>query len=75
MPLHAIYDDDLEKLLENIGLLATLKAGKLHCHVCSDPITLESFYAAYPNSGAVRVVCSKPRCIKEFTMAVAASGD
>lgn len=61
--LRAIHDDDLDMLLERLGLTHDLRAGKLTCKICSEPVTRETLQGIFPDSGALRVVCNKPSCV------------
>ncbi len=64
--LRAVHDDDLPAYLESLGLLSDIKAGRLRCKFCDDPVTLVNLHALFPDSGAVRLACSKPDCIKQL---------
>jgi hypothetical protein len=64
--IHAIHDDDLEKFLAAIGLLNSLKAGKLKCKFCDAIVTLESIYSIFPDSGNISLVCNKEQCKYSF---------
>lgn len=64
--IHAIHDYDLEKFLDSIGLLNSIKAKKLRCKFCDSYITLESLYSVFPESGNISLVCSEDGCIQKF---------
>ena len=65
-PLKAVHDDDLDILLDRLGLSGELRAGRLRCKVCEDTITRDTLQALFPDSGIIRVICSKPLCMKQF---------
>lgn len=62
--LRAVHDDDLEKVLDALGLLEDVKAGRTRCAVCHDPVNLDNLHAVFPDGGDVKVTCSKPECVK-----------
>lgn len=62
--LKAVHDDDLTEVLEELGLLTAIGAGRTFCHFCSEPVSLESLYALFRESGQIRLVCSKPICVR-----------
>lgn len=61
--IHAIYDEELESLLKNLGLFHDFSAGLLHCSISRDVITWENLNAIYPDSGSIKVTCSRPECV------------
>ena len=64
--LSAVHDDDLPTYLESLGLFSDLKAGRIVCKFCADVITLVNLHALFPDSGNIRLTCSKPECIKKL---------
>jgi len=67
--LRAIHDVDLEEFLERLGLLGSIKEGKVTCVQCGSVVTLDNFGAAFPESGRIRVVCDKLECLRPFLRA------
>lgn len=63
-PLHAVHDDELLDFLKSLGILADVQAGRTHCAFCNAPVTLRNLNAVFPQSGAVRVACAQPSCVK-----------
>ncbi len=61
-PLHAVHDDDLRKLLGNLGVLDQFDAGQLKCRFCGDVITEKNLNAVFPYSNEVAIVCDKAEC-------------
>lgn len=61
--LHAVYDHELEQLLDSLGLRSKFHAGRLLCAFSRDVITWENLNAVFPDSGEVKVVCTKPECV------------
>lgn len=64
--IKAIHDDDLTHFLQSIGLLTSIESGKIRCMCCNDTVTLKTFYAAIPEAGTIKIICSKPSCIKNI---------
>jgi hypothetical protein len=57
-----VYDDDLEILLENLGLMTKLRGGRLKCAFCSEALQVESIGGVFPDSGQIKIACDKPEC-------------
>lgn len=64
--IKAIYDDDFEQILIKINELHDVKAGKRKCKICNSTITLNNIACIFPESGAVKYICSKEVCISCF---------
>ncbi len=64
--LQAVHDDDLMTYMESLGLRKDFERGNLICRICGDVITLENLNAFLPDSGQIRVFCSKPDCVKKL---------
>lgn len=64
--LNTVYDDDLIKLLEKLGLKEKFDNGQLKCKFTSETITFENLYSIFPESGDIKLVCNKPEAVKQF---------
>lgn len=64
--LQAVHDDDLMTYMDSLGLLKEFQLGRLTCRTCGDVITMENLHAFLPDSGQIRVFCSKPDCVKQL---------
>lgn len=64
--LKSVHDDDLEKLLEKLGILSKFKQRKLKCTFCKTTITMENLNSIFPQSGAIKIVCDKIECMREL---------
>lgn len=62
--LNAVYDKDLELFLTNLNLLDKIKNGKIKCKFTKEIITLENFYAVFPEEGTIKVVSDSPKAIR-----------
>ena len=65
--LNAVHDNDLNKLLINLGLLDKLHEGRLKCKFTGTLITFDNLYSIFPESGDIKLVCDEPDAIKLFT--------
>lgn len=72
----AVYDQDLQRVLANLGILDELIAGKLGCAVCGCQVDLDNLGTIFPEDDKVRVSCDNNRCVRIITTqgAVAPSG-
>jgi hypothetical protein len=64
--LHAVHDDDLVAVLEALGLARDFDGGRLTCKFCGDVITWSNLHSLFPESGDIKLVCSKPECVKSL---------
>jgi len=62
--IRAVHDDDLDAVLDRLGLGGQLRAGELKCRICGDTVSRETLQALFPDSGAIKVLCNKPSCMK-----------
>jgi hypothetical protein len=62
--LKAVYDQDLERMLANLGILDKLVAGELKCAVCECQVGLDNLGAIFPDGDEVGVACDNDRCIR-----------
>jgi len=62
----SVYDKDLEKILDGLGLLNKFKSGKLKCKFCHDTISLNNLHSFFPEAGKIRFICDKSNCVKEL---------
>lgn len=61
--LAAVHDDDLELYLDRLGVRSRFSRGDVHCFSCEGVLSLETLAALFPDSGVVKVACSKPQCL------------
>jgi hypothetical protein len=64
--IHAVHDDDLDAVLDRLGLGGQLRGGDLRCTICGETVTRGTLQALIPDSGAIKVLCSKPSCLKRL---------
>jgi len=64
--LRAIYEDDLIKFLESIGIKSAIERGDLRCHICNEVVSIDSLQAVIPLEKNIGVVCSKKNCLNKI---------
>lgn len=65
--INAVYEGDLEKILDGLELTNKIKSKKIKCKFTKKTITFNNFHAAFPEAGAIKVVCNTPEAILEFS--------
>ena len=63
----AIYDEDLEQVLSNLGILDELIAGELNCAVCGCQVDLDNLGTIFPDDDGVGISCDNDRCVRTIT--------
>ena len=63
----AVYEQDLEQVLANLGILDKLIAGELNCAVCSCQVDLDNLGTIFVDGDNVGVSCDNDRCIRAIT--------
>lgn len=64
--IQAVHDEDLEKVLEGLGILNKFKRGELKCKFCNTTITFGNLHSIFPQSGAIKIVCDNSGCVREL---------
>ena len=65
--LHAVLDEDMTRVLEELGQLQSLESGNILCHECGTPIALKNLQIIVPMlSGEYRFVCDKIECVESY---------
>ena len=62
--LEAVHSDDLETLLESLGVLDDVQQGRSRCSVCNDSVSIKSISGIYPEKGKVLFLCEKQSCVE-----------
>ncbi len=61
--IKAVHDDDLNNLLENLGLLAKFNSGQIKCAFCGDVVNFGNLHSLFHHGGIIKMSCSKPVCV------------
>ena len=59
----AVYEDDFQQFLKQIGILDEVTKGSIKCKFCGEPVSLDNIVSVFPEGGTIKVVCDKPQCI------------
>jgi len=62
----AIYEDDLNTLLDNLNLRQQLEGGSLRCFFCKTTITFDNLICLFPDSGAIKICCDDLNCMSQL---------
>ncbi len=62
--VHAVHDDDLQAVLDKLGLATAFGKGELRCKFCGDVMTWDNLHSLFPDGGSIKLVCDKPECAK-----------
>jgi len=58
----AVHDKDLENVLTDLGLLQSLREGRLRCAMCECVVSIENLQCIFPKGSEIKVCCDKPDC-------------
>ena len=64
--IEAVHDYDLEKTLKNLGLLSKIHNNTIKCKFCKSKLSMHNIYAMFPESGSIKIICSKTSCVKQL---------
>lgn len=62
--VHAVHDNDLEKVLSRLGLFNKFKNGELSCKFCHEGISIKNLHSFFPQSGSVKFACDDGECVR-----------
>lgn len=60
--INAINIDDIEKILIDLGILDTIKAGEKRCETCDCVISVGNIQCLYAEENEIKFCCSKIEC-------------
>lgn len=63
--VHAIHLRDLEKNLQDLGLLERLQDGSIKCYNCDSTILLEDIQCLFMEIDEIRFCCSRTDCFEK----------
>lgn len=64
--IKAVHDQDLEKLLNKLGLLEQFQQGLLRCGFCDKVVTFDNLQGIYKEGGEIKMACDSPSCYKKL---------
>ena len=51
-------------------MVGAIDPGSIRCSICDDATTAARVFALYPAGGDIRLVCTKPECVREFLASI-----
>lgn len=60
--INAIYEDDIEEFLTNLGLIEDLEKGDISCAFCGTKITKENLQCILSIEGEIKFCCDELEC-------------
>jgi len=60
--------DDMPGILKKLGMFEDAEAGRLRCHFCGKPVSLQNIGDIFKHEGQIRVVCNNIKCLYEAAM-------
>lgn len=64
--INAVFEKDLTKILQDLGIYDDLMAGKLTCAFCRQPITYESIEYIFSDKGKIVISCNLQKCKEQL---------
>jgi len=64
--IKAVHDQDLEKLLNKLGLLEQFQRGLLKCGFCNKVVTFDNLQGLYKEGEETKMICDSPLCYKKL---------
>ena len=61
--IKAVHDEDLENVLETLGLTSKIRRHEITCNFCGTVITYDNLHSFFPLSGDIKFTCDNPQCI------------
>jgi len=63
----AIYESDLRRVLQSLGILDKLIGGEMNCAICGCPVVFDNLGTVFPEGNDVGVSCDNNRCVRAVT--------
>lgn len=57
-----VHEDNIEILLNKLGMLEKLQSGNLSCNFCGDKLTKENLECIFNKDGTLGLCCDKSDC-------------
>lgn len=64
--IEAVHEDDIEDILQKLGLLESLKNGELHCESCNCVINKENIQSFFSYDGKIGFCCENFVCYEKL---------
>lgn len=66
--IDAVLDEQLDVLLEQLGIGEDLRSGRYTCRVCKEVVDRRNLKIIVPSGQQIEFVCDKPSCVIEFAL-------
>jgi hypothetical protein len=63
--IKAIHENNLAKVLEELGVLEALREGTIVCKFCGKKLTQENIQCMYPKNGEIAFCCDDLKCFQK----------
>lgn len=63
--MKAIHDQDLERVLKDLGVYDDIISKRKKCKFCECDITLDNLQGLFPESGDIKLICSNVECLRK----------
>lgn len=60
--IQTIYDEDLPKLLSDLGLKDDFDNGKIKCNFCGETVTKDNLLTIFSDGKEIKFSCNKESC-------------
>ena len=60
--IKAVHDQDLELLLDGLGLTEQISEGQIECGICGTTIDMNNLLCIYPSGEMIKVCCKNREC-------------
>lgn len=62
--IQAVHDDDLQILLESLGVFEQVQNGTEKCAYCGKAINLENLQCIFPDNNEINFCCTEDSCYR-----------
>lgn len=66
--IDAVLDEELDALLEQLGIRQDLDMGRCSCRICNDVVNRQNLKVIVPSGERIEFVCDKPSCMIDFAL-------
>ncbi|MBM4349848.1 MAG: hypothetical protein FJ106_08180 [Deltaproteobacteria bacterium] len=66
--IRTVLDEDIGKVLDNLGQLEAVQNGEIHCCECGIPVSVKSIQIIMPlEGGNFKYVCNNTECVLSYS--------
>ena len=66
--VHAIHTRDLEKILEDLGIIEEVRSGRARCLKCGKVLTLKNIQCVLMEDSKIKFCCNDLSCYEKVTL-------